>query len=143
MNVSVVPASLVDSGVGALDTVARGSSGRVQLAAVETLAAWPTSAALDPLDRVAREAKDAHVKSLALDGALTHLESDSSGRTSDQRVKYYERLAKVAQTPEQKARIAAGLAAISSPDSEKVRAKLLQEMEADQSITSRAEPSVQ
>ncbi len=139
--VSILRAIGDDSGVTALDSVARGSTGRVQIAAVETLAAWPTGAALDPLDRVAREAKDAHVRSLAVDGALGQLESAASARPADQRLKYYERLAKVASTPEQKARIADGLAQIATPDSEKLRAKLLQDLETEQALSSRVEPS--
>jgi hypothetical protein len=128
--VSILRAIGDDTGVTALDSVARATDGRVQVAAVETLASWPTSAALDPLDRVARESKDAHVRSLAVDGALGQLEGAASGHSPDQRLKYYERLAKVAQTPEQKARIADGLAQISSPDSDKIRAKLRQDLEA-------------
>ncbi len=138
--VSILRAVGDDTGVGALDSVARGSTGRVQVAAVETLAAWPTPAPLDSLERVARDAKDATVRSLAVDGALNHLEHDTA-RTADQRVKYYERLAKSAQTTEQKARIANALAEISSPDGEKLRARLLQEIGSDQSVTSRAEPA--
>jgi HEAT repeat protein len=138
--VSILAAIGDDTGVPALEDVARESTGRAQVAAVETLVAWPTPAALDPLDRVARESKDAHIRSMALDGALRQLEHGNHGRTPEQRVKYYERLAKVAQTPEEKARIANALAAISSPDSEKVRAKLLQDIEAANSVTSRAEP---
>jgi HEAT repeat protein len=138
--ISILRAIGDDAGVAALDTVARGSSGRVQIAAIETLTVWPTAAALDPLDRAAREADEAHVKSLAVDGALNHLENTAADRAPDQRLKYYERLAKVAQTPEQKARIADGLAAIASPDSEKVRAKLLNDLETGQAVTSRAEP---
>jgi hypothetical protein len=141
--VSILHAIGDDTGVTALDSVARATDGRVQIAAVETLAAWPSAAALDPLDRVARESKDAHVRSLAVDGALGQLEGAASGHSPDQRLKYYERLAKVAQTPEQKARIADGLAQISSPDSEKVRARLPHDLEAGQAVTSRAEPPVE
>ena len=91
--ISILRAIGDDAGVPALDTVARGTSGRVQVAAIETLAVWPTAAALDPLDRAAREADDVHAKSLAIDGALGHLENTAAGRTPDQRLKYYERLA--------------------------------------------------
>ena len=138
--ISVLRAVADDSALAALDSVARGSSPRVQLAAVETLSAWPSPAALDALDRVAKDVKDPTIQSLAVDGALDHLEAGNN-RAADQRLKYYERLAKVAQTTEQKARIANGLAAISSPDSEKLRARLLDEIGADQSVTSRAEPA--
>jgi hypothetical protein len=126
--ISILRAVGDDSGVGALDSVARRPGGRVQRAAVETLAAWATPAPLDALDRIARDVKDPDIQSLAVDGVLRHLENAADLRSGEQRLKYYERIAKVAQTPEQKLRIAQALASIASPESEKLRARLLQEV---------------
>jgi HEAT repeat protein len=139
--VSILRAVGDDTGVDPLGTVARNGSTRIQLAAVETLAAWPTTAPLEILEKVARDAKDPTVRSLGIDGALNHLENAGPERTAEQRLKYYERLAKVAESTEQKSRIANGLASIPSSDSAKLRTRLLEEIGADQSVTSRARPT--
>ena len=58
----------------------------------------------------------------------------------DQRVKYYERLAKIAQTPEQKRRIADGLASISTSDNARVREEIPREVRADRTVSGGAVP---
>lgn len=120
--VSILGAIADDSGLPALETTAKKPGGRVQRAAVETLAGWPTAAPLDTLDKVARSDKDSEIRSLAVDGALRQLEA---GVPEDKRLKVYTSLASAAQTPEQKERIAAGLASLAHPDAEKARQKLL------------------
>jgi HEAT repeat protein len=121
--VSILGAIADDASLPALESVAKKPGGRVQRAAVETLAGWPTIAPLDTLDRVARADKDPAIRSVAIDGALRQLERNPAVPEA-QRLKYFENLAAVAQTLEQKERIAQGLAAMSSPDAEKLRQKL-------------------
>jgi HEAT repeat protein len=123
--VSILGAIADNSGLSALESTAKKSGGRVQRAAVETLAGWPNAAPLDTLDRVARSDKDAAIRSLAIEGALQQLEKGAAGVPEDKRLKVYTSLASAAQTPEQKERIAAGLASLSHPDAEKARQKLL------------------
>lgn len=122
--VSILGAIGDNAGLSALETVAKKPGGRVQRAAVETLAGWPNPAPLDTLDKVARSDKDSEIRSLAVDGALRQLEA-GAGVPEDKRLKVYTSLANAAQTSEQKERIAAGLASLSHPDAEKVRQKLL------------------
>jgi len=122
--VSILGAIADDSGLPALASTAKKPGGRVQRAAVETLASWPNAAPLDTLDKLARSDKDAQIRSLAVEGALRQLEA-GAGLPDDKRLKVYTSLAGAAQTPEQKERIAAGLASLAHPDAEKARQKLL------------------
>lgn len=121
--VSILGAIADDSGLSALETTAKKPNGRLQRAAVETLSGWPNAAPLDTLDKLARTDKDAEIRSLAVEGALRQLENGTSV-PEDKRLKVYTSLASAAQTPEQKERIAAGLASFSHPDAEKARQKL-------------------
>src|SRR5690606_394658 len=121
--VSILGAIADDSGLSALEATARKPNGRVQRAAVETLAGWPTAAPLDTLERIARSDKDPQIRSLAVEGALRQRES-AAAVPDDKKLKVYTSLAQSAQTPEQRERIAAGLATLSHPDAEKARQKL-------------------
>ncbi len=122
--VSILGAIADDSGLPALEATAKKPSGRVQRAAVETLAGWPNPSPLDTLERVARSDKDPAIRSLAVEGALAQLENGAAV-PEDKKLKVYSNLAESAQTPEQRERIAAGLASLSHPDAEKARQKLL------------------
>jgi hypothetical protein len=121
--ISILGAVEDDSCLPALEGVARKPGGRVQRAAVETLAGWPTPLPLETLDKVARGDKDPQVQAAAIEGALRQLERNA-GVPEAQRIKHYQSLALVAQTPEHKQRIDEGLAALTHPDAAKVRTKI-------------------
>ncbi len=121
--VSILGAIGDDASLPALEGAAKKPGARVQRAAVETLAGWPTAAPLETLDRVARGDKDPAVRAAAIEGVLNHLERNP-GVSEAQRLKYCENLAAVAGTPELKQRIVQAIAAISGPDADKLRQRL-------------------
>ncbi len=121
--VSILGAIGDDASLPTLEGAAKKPGGRVQRAAVETLAGWPTAAPLETLDRVARGDKDPAVRAAAIEGVLNHLERNQ-GLSEAQRLKYCENLAAVAGTPELKQRIVQAIAAISGPGADKLRQRL-------------------
>jgi len=122
--VSILGAVADDSCLPSLESVAKKPGGRVQRAAVETLAGWPTPQPLETLDRIARADKDPAIRAAAVEGVLNHLERNP-GVPAEQRLKYCENLVAIAQSDEHKQRIVQALTSVSGPDADALRQRLL------------------
>lgn len=114
--ISILEAVKDDSGLEAIESAARKSDPNVRRAAIEVLASWPNAQAVETLERVARSDDDPALRALAFDGLLRQL-AKADALSVDERLKYYERAAKSAETAEQKRQIIAGVSAIADPRS--------------------------
>lgn len=90
-----------DAGLDALGTVARKSPEVVQDAAFKNLAEWPGTSAASTLERSAKGSNNAYHRMTAIKG-LSRMYADAAWASPSDEVKAYERLAKYAESPEEK-----------------------------------------
>lgn len=130
--VSILKAVKDDASLDALETVARKSDPAVQRAALEVLGHWPDAQPMDTLERVARSDDDPAMRALAMEGLLHHLETSAASRAPGEQLKYYERAAKAAESPEHKRRIIEAVSGINHPDSAEVLETFLDDAQVGQ-----------